>query len=87
MCIRDSYNPLAALAQSSNYEQQCQALLQNAMAKCLAGFEQLDTARKDTLLCNVLYNGVWQRYRALHTPSKPKTIRLPIPQFQRGARK
>lgn len=81
------YNPLAALAQSSNYEQQCQALLQNAMAKCLAGFEQLDTARKDTLLCNVLYNGVWQRYRALHTPSKPKTIRLPIPQFQRGARK
>lgn len=69
------YNPLAALAGSPDYEQQCQALLKGAMARCLAGFEQLDAARQDTLLCNVLYSGVWQRYRALHAAPASKAVR------------
>ena len=45
------------------------------MARCLAGFEQLDAARQDTLLCNVLYSGVWQRYRALHAAPASKAVR------------
>ncbi|WP_367925094.1 DUF5685 family protein [uncultured Ruthenibacterium sp.] len=83
------YNPLATLAQSPDYEQQCQALLQDAMARCLAGFEQLDGARQDTLLCNVLHSGVWQQYRALHCEVKQKPFRVPLPSvlFQRGTRK
>lgn len=83
------YNPLAALAQSPDYEQQCQALLQGAMARCLAGFEQLDTACRDTLLCNVLYSGVWQRYRALRSAPPPKAARDggPALLFLRGMRK
>ena len=83
------YNPLFALAASPDYELQCQSLLQNAMARCLAGFEQLDGACQDTLLRNVLYSGVWQRYRALHTPPPAKALRLPLTpfRFQRGPRR
>lgn len=57
---KERYNPLT-LVPSERHEE----ILQVMMAECVAEFERLPIKRDKELMENILYSGVWTRYKAL----------------------
>ena len=62
---RHRYNPLAALAQQPDYEQQVHDILVMLMAQCASAFERLPILQDASILRNIIYSGVWTRYTDL----------------------
>ena len=65
---RGSYNPLKETAQKMEkeaYEDWCRDILCMMMGECTAAFEQLPCVLDIDILRNILYDGVWKRYRKL----------------------
>lgn len=61
-----SYNPLKFMAGQENYEEQCREILCMMLGECTAEFEKLPLVLDIDILRNILYDGVWKRYRKLH---------------------
>ncbi len=61
-----SYNPLKFIADKENYEERCREILCMMLGECTAEFENLPLVLDIDILRNILYDGVWKRYRKLH---------------------
>jgi hypothetical protein len=59
--VRERYNPMVAI-DSSRHE----GILSALMADCVEVFHALPILRDRELMENILYSGVWTRYRARH---------------------
>ncbi len=61
-----SYNPLRGIAAEKDYEERCRQMLCMMMGECTAEFEKLPLVLDIDILRNILYDGVWKRYRKLY---------------------
>ena len=57
------YNPLKTLRFEENFEEKCYQMLQMMIAECSTAFEQLPCLVDVEILRNILYAGVWAKYR------------------------
>ena len=64
------YNPLKEAAEHADYEDRCLQILQMMIAECCAGFEQLPCLLDIDILRNILYDGVWNRYKKVQQQKK-----------------
>lgn len=64
------YNPLKEAAAHAEYEDRCLQILQMMIAECCAGFEQLPCLLDIDILRNILYDGVWNRYKKVQQQKK-----------------
>ena len=62
---KGSYNPLKKLRGQEDYEEQMRRILCMMIAECCAQFEQLPCLLDVDILRNILYDGVWNRYRKI----------------------
>ncbi len=60
------YNPLKELKKRPDYEEYCKNMLCMMIAECSAEFEGLPCLQDGDILRNILYEGVWNRYRKMH---------------------
>ncbi len=59
------YNPLIAISHEKNFEEICQTMLNMMMADCMAHFEKLPCVEHSEILKNILYAGVWNKYKLI----------------------
>lgn len=59
------YNPLGEMYKKEDYEERMQDILCMMIAECSARFEKLPCLVDVDILRNILYDGVWNRYRAI----------------------
>ena len=64
------YNPLKKLAEKEDYEEEMRQILCMMMGECSAEFEKLPCLLDVDILRNILYDGVWNRYRSIHADAK-----------------
>ncbi len=57
-----NYNPLIAMSETEEFEEQIFAILEMMMAECAVRFERLPILENAEILRNILYSGVWSRY-------------------------
>lgn len=63
---KECYNPFLALSKSDpNFDQDCEQMLQMMIAACAAQFEYLPIEKNVDILRNILYAGVWSRFRQI----------------------
>lgn len=62
---KGAFNPLLSLFKTSQFESFCQTMLTMMMAECSRLFEQLPILNYVSILRNILYSGVWQKYEAV----------------------
>lgn len=62
---KNCYNPLRKLHEEENYEERIREILCMMIAECSAEFEKLPCLLDVDILRNILYDGVWNRYRAV----------------------
>ncbi|MGC4019160.1 MAG: DUF5685 family protein [Muricomes sp.] len=65
-----SYNPLKELNGNGDYEERCREMLCMMMGECSAQFESLPCLLDIDILRNILYDGVWTRYRKIQEQMK-----------------
>lgn len=59
------FNPLEPLSQTPEFESSCHTMLTMMMAECSKRFEQLPILNYASILRNILYSGVWQKYELI----------------------
>lgn len=64
------YNPLKELSRTPEYEEKCKEMLCMMIAECSAQFEALPCVLDVDILRNILYDGVWTRYRRIQEQKK-----------------
>lgn len=62
---KDLYNPLKGLKDREDFDEYCQEMLCMMVAECSAEFEKLPCLQDVDILRNILYAGVWNRYRKM----------------------
>lgn len=67
-----SYNPLKELSKNEDYEERCKEMLCMMIAECSAQFEGLPCLLDIDILRNILYDGVWTRYRKIQERKEEK---------------
>lgn len=65
-----SYNPLKDLSLREDYEDRCKGLLCMMIAESSAQFEALPCLLDIDILRNILYDGVWSKFRRLQEQKK-----------------
>ena len=65
-----SYNPLKTMSKTAEYEEKCGEILCMMMAECSAQFEALPCVLDIDILRNILYDGVWTKYRKIQEQKK-----------------
>lgn len=71
---RGSYNPLLAMRKEFPKEFECfvQVNLSTLMTECTKSFESLPIVENADILKNILYSGVWTRYKYLQSKNNKK---------------
>ena len=64
------YNPLKQLSEKEDYEERMRDILCMMMGECSAEFEKLPCLLDTDILRNILYDGVWNRYRSIQEKEK-----------------
>lgn len=64
------YNPLKERYKQPDFEQSCLDILTMMMSACCREFEQLPILDNVEILRNILYSGVWSRYKAVRDRNK-----------------
>ena len=62
---KGNYNPLKELSKQEDYEEQIHHILCMMMGECTAAFEKMPCILDIDILRNILYDGVWTRYRKI----------------------
>ena len=71
------YNPFVSMraqmaGDDSRFDEECLGILRSMMAECALQFEALPIVEEVDILRNILYAGVWVRYRAALTEKRQK---------------
>lgn len=61
---KGSYNPFKAMAKQEDFEETCDDILQMLMAECAREYEKLPIIQNADILHNILYTGVWVKYKS-----------------------
>lgn len=64
------YNPLIRIRKEEDYEERIRGILCMMIAECSAEFEKLPCLLDVDILRNILYDGVWNRYRLIQMKKK-----------------
>ncbi len=59
------YNPLKEISLKDGYEDRCREMLCMMIAECSAEFEKLPCLEDVDIIRNILYDGVWTKYRKI----------------------
>lgn len=59
---KNNYNPFLSMAEQSDFDQNCQIILNLMMADCCQAFERLPIIEYEDILRNILYSGVWIKF-------------------------
>lgn len=62
---RKRFNPLIPYRNDENFEQMCKDALLMMVADCTLEFEKLPIVKDAELLRNILYSGIWSKYRQI----------------------
>ncbi len=62
---RGNYNPFLSLAEKPDYEEQAAGILTMMAASAAKNFERLPILENVDILRNILYSGIWTKYRRL----------------------
>lgn len=62
---KNLYNPLKELSKEPDYEERIREILCMMIGECSAEFEKLPCLLDIDILRNILYDGVWNRYRLM----------------------
>jgi hypothetical protein len=73
---RKRYNPLAQYAKAPDYETLIKDSLTMVIAECTQAFELLPLVQDVEILRNILYSGVWVRYRQKQEKPKREQAKL-----------
>ncbi len=73
---RSRYNPLAAYRDQPDFERLCLDSLTYVMAEATQAFEVLPLVKDVAILRNILYSGVWMRYRQKQQKANRKAGKL-----------
>ena len=68
-----NYNPLKAMSEEKDYEEKIRQILCMMLGECTAEFERLPLVLDIDILRNILYDGVWKRYRKLQEKENETT--------------
>lgn len=68
-----NYNPLKAMSEEKDYEEKIVQILCMMLGECTAEFERLPLVLDIDILRNILYDGVWKRYRKLQEKENETT--------------
>lgn len=68
-----NYNPLKVLSEEKDYEEKVRKILCMMLGECTAEFEKLPLVLDIDILRNILYDGVWKRYRKLQEKENEMT--------------
>ena len=68
------YNPLKYLRKREDYEEYCRRVLCMMIAEVSADFERMPCLQDADILRNILYEGVWNRYRRMHGQSQENRV-------------
>jgi len=60
---KENYNPLKSMSAQENFEQDCDDILQMMMAECAREMEKLPLVHEIEILRNIIYSGVWTKYK------------------------
>ena len=66
------YNPLIPLSEKPDYEERIKRILCMMIAECSAEFEKLPCLLDVDILRNILYDGVWNRYKLIQMKKKER---------------
>lgn len=67
---KGSYNPMALICDRADYEQRVEEMLKDALGTCAIVLERLPLVEHLDILRNILYSGVWSKYRQLNEVKK-----------------
>ena len=67
-----NYNPLRTISEEPDYHERCRDMLCMMIAECSAQFEKLPCVLDIDILRNILYDGVWNRFRKIEKERKEK---------------
>jgi hypothetical protein len=67
------YNPLKALHREDDYEEKCRRMLTMMIGEASAAFERLPCLLDEEILRNILYAGVWTKYRQMRKEGKEQS--------------
>ena len=70
-----NYNLFAGKSSEPDFDRHIEAMLKMMMAECCRAFEKLPVITHGRILRNILYSGVWSRYRANIRKKSGKTVR------------
>ncbi len=62
---KGSYNPFISISKELDYEENCEDILNLMMAECARNFEKLPLEQDVDILRNILYAGVWVKYKKM----------------------
>ena len=66
------YNPLIRIRKEKDYEERIRNILCMMIAECSAEFEKLPCLLDVDILRNILYDGVWNRYKLIQMKKKER---------------
>lgn len=67
---KGGYNPMTLICDREDYEQRVEEMLKDALGTCAIILERLPLVEHLDILRNVLYSGVWSKYRQLNKTKK-----------------
>lgn len=67
---KDNYNPLKTSSKEENYEDNIRQILCMMIGECAAEFEKLPCLWDVDILRNILYDGVWNRYKKIQNKKR-----------------
>lgn len=68
-----SYNPLLTRRGSPTFDEDCERMLGDMMARAAMAFERLPVLQDAEILRNILYSGVWVRFEAAREKRKDRS--------------
>ena len=60
-----NYNPLRSICGEPDFHERCREMLCMMIAECTAQFEKLPCIQDIDILRNILYDGVWNKFRKI----------------------
>ena len=69
---KNLYNPLKAIKDREDFDEYCREMLCMMAAECSAEFEKLPCLQDADILRNILYAGIWNRYRKMKDGEEKK---------------
>lgn len=69
---KNRYNPLTEYYKEDRFDQRCNDMLMLMIAECSSEFEKLPCILEEDILRNILYDGVWMKFKKIQIERKER---------------